>query len=249
MESYLQQMFGPREQFTQFQAIQVMNLYPKLNQTDYERIKLKQFLTIEEKIKCFGVVYIIMAWKQYAASEISSELATKLDHLYGLSKQDVVNFVRVLAKDTNKINTICFYGASNTGKSILARALLLPWEPGCIQRDGGMNLHWLENTLFVNYVIWEEPIVNCEIKEDLKLVLGGERVAINKKNKPLCYKDHRSPMIITTNQPFWFVDSTQAYINRMIIAHLTIPVNTVMGTTNLKEADVLRYLIDLYERD
>lgn len=243
MEDY----FGQKEMYSTMEY-QIAVELEIIKQKDVKRMQFKEFLKVEEKIDKGGSKYITDCWRTLTKNtRITEKEAQIYSEIWPITPEEIKNIVHILAKETNKVNTICFWGPSNAGKSILQRSIMKPWEPGSIQRDGGMNLHWLENTIFKTFIVWEEPIVNCEIKEDMKLVLGGERVTVNPKNKPLLYKEHRSPLVITTNIPFWMSDTTGSYLNRMYIIKLS---NLLESKTDkhIDELSVLKWLVNLYDR-
>lgn len=233
----LHEYFGKKAEYSSYQLSILVGL-EKITARDSKKFMVQQFLDVKKSI---SRSWMIDRWR---------EVATYQNHdiihmIYKLTPEECVIIARTLSHEELKKNTLCFYGESNSGKSILARSLLLPFSPGSIQRDGGTNVHWLENTLYKNFVLWEEPIVNTDTKEDVKLLCGGERHIVNCKNQPLQYKEDKSIVIITTNTPFWLTDLTGAIRNRMHLRSFTKQV-----PMRLRESDVLGYfLIQLQKYD
>lgn len=129
--------------------------------------------------------------------------ADQMHELFKLKKETVHEWFALLSRCLPKKRGLVFYGPSNTGKSLLARALTSGINCGYIQRDGGTNVHWLENIYRKNCIIWEEPSVHMVNIEDVKLLLGGEPIVVNRKNKCIISKTNDPPVIITTNFHFW----------------------------------------------
>lgn len=152
---------------------------------------------------------------------------------------------KVIARDIPKKRSLVFYGDSNCGKSLLANALALPFSPGYIQRDGGTNVHWLENIYRKSLVIWEEPSIHMTNIEDVKLLLGGEKIVINRKNKHLVERLNGAAVIITTNKEVWYYDE-KALRNRMVIFHLKVPVESVTHSI-ITPGEILDYLLWILE--
>lgn len=244
IEDQLVSLFGEKEEYSSFD-VHCLRELEKVKQRDIQRYLLLKYLDIDHKLTIGGADYIVTCWERLAST--SCEYEEQLNSIYKLTPIQVYNIVRVLGRQTQKVNTLCFHGTSDAGKSLLARSILSPWEPGSIQRDGGMNVHWLENTLQRNFLLWEEPIVNCEIKEDLKLILSGERITVNPKGKPIVYKEKRSPLIITCNSQWWLIDQTNAYVNRMYLLSFHNKVSSHIDKL-VETKHILRYLLNLYGR-
>lgn len=168
-----------------------------------------------------------------------------LHAIYNFNKYDVTTIFACIMRCFPKKRTLVFYGPSNCGKSLLANALCTPFAPGYIQRDGGTNVHWLENIYRKCLIIWEEPSIHMTNIEDVKLLMGAERLIINRKNKHLVERLNRPSVIVTTNKPFWEYDP-QALKNRCIIYYLN---NNIENYTklNITSADILDYLCHIYE--
>lgn len=137
--------------------------------------------------------------------------------IFGFTRQTCNDMIGVLYHWKPKINTIVLKGASNTGKSVLAKALCLNKIVGIIDKCDDKNVHFLEDTLLKEVVLWEEGSMSLLTKDICKLVLGGEWFPVNSKYKPIILNMHRTPVILTCNALPWnyFVDK-EAYNNRCI---------------------------------
>lgn len=235
MDKVLAGLFGPKVEFSSYQVnlAQELGLISKI---EGRKFLIEQFMKTK-KLICLE--YLIQCWELFATFDNYDYI----DSIYRLSIADTIDIVNCMAHLNLKKNAICFIGPSNSGKSILARALLLPFAPGGIQRDGGTNVHWLENTIYKNYVLWEEPIITCETREDSKLICGGERHVVNVKNKPLQFKEDKSVVLVTTNTPFWLTDLSRALQNRLIIKEFGQQIER-----RITESDVLGYILTVYRR-
>ncbi|GFU19424.1 hypothetical protein NPIL_31701 [Nephila pilipes] len=121
----------------------------------------------------------------------------------------------ILFRTTDKINVLCLYGPSNTGKTSFVRPLLEIFSFGEIVSGGQF--------MFSNYVnkellIWEEPLIGPDYVEMCKRVFEGmtTQVPIKFKNAQTLY---RTPIIMTTNKyPWHYCQSDKgAILNRMIL--------------------------------
>lgn len=168
-----------------------------------------------------------------------------LHSLFGFSREDVEVMFKIISRDIPKQRGLVFYGPSNCGKSILANALCLPFAPGYIQRDSGANVHWLENIYRKSIILWEEPSVHMTNIEDTKLILGGEKIAINRKNKHIVERLNGAAVIVTTNRAFWEYDR-EALLNRIVIFNFSRPVESVTNKY-IHPGEILDYLLSLLD--
>lgn len=241
LEVSLVSYFGDKEEYSPFNLNLLVEL-DLITKKDAKIFLIKQYLKIRDNFKKGPRDYLLSILEK----DNNVNYNRKLHNVYRLNYNDVNNIFNVLTQNDPKINTLILYGPSNAGKSLLARSLLNRFSPGSIQRDGGTNVHWLENTLYKSFILWEEPIINCDTKEDVKLIMGGEKHIVNPKNKPLLYKEDRTPLIITTNIPFWLNDYTNAMLNR---AHLICLNNKVENFIKdyINSDDIIGYLLDIYK--
>lgn len=173
-------------------------------------------------------------------------LQTDLHKLWGLRQAAVNDWFKIVCRAYPKVRTLVLHGTSNAGKSLLANALLLPVAPALIQRDGGSNVHWLENLHRKSIVLWEEPSIHMSNIEDCKLIFGGERIVINRKNKPLIDRPPGPAVVVTTNAAFWEYGAGEPIRNRLHIYHFHKPVESVTKQT-LNLQDIATYLCQVYD--
>lgn len=176
-------------------------------------LSVQQFLNTE---KVLSKGYIIIQLRKHQ-KDINCD---DLHSIYQLNQKTVSEWISILAREDPKKRTLVFYGKSNSGKSQLANALLYPFNIGRIQRDGGTNVHWLENIHLKSFILWEEPTIHLTNIEDVKLLLGGENLVINRKNKNLIDRPTGAAVIITCNKAFWNYER-EPLLNRINIYQFT----------------------------
>lgn len=203
-----------------------------------ELLKLKGFLETEKIFTDNHWNILKEIYDRYRHENIGRQ---KLDQLFGLSKKDITRIFQIVCRDIPKKRCVVFYGPSNCGKSILANALCIPFAPGYIQRDSGANAHWLENIYRKSIVIWEEPSIHMTNIEDTKLLLGGEKIVINRKNKHLVERLNGAAVIVTTNKSFWEYDD-EALKNRCEIFQFSKTVESVTKSY-IHPGEILDYLL------
>lgn len=223
------------------------NFILDFNNTSKEEVrqhKLISFHRVVLKLKNEGSKYILACWKKYLENEPLAPNHSILHNLYGFDSHTVRTIVRVLGLESPKTRTVLLYGSSNVGKSILANALLAPWAPGYIQRDGGTNVHWLEHVYRKSFILWEEPSIHMSNIEDTKLLMGGEKIIINRKNKNLLERTNSAAVVVTTNREIWKYGG-EALVNRCFIIVLSTPVASITAA-RISTADILTYMLDAH---
>lgn len=202
----------------------------------YKYLELESFLNV-------GFNNLVSVYRNYYKRNLLPR-QTLIHSIYKLNKNQVDIIFNCLSRNYNKKRTLIFYGQSNTGKTLLAQALTYIFVPGYILRDGGTNVHWLEDIYRKNFILWEEPSIHMTNIEDTKLLLGGEKIAINRKNKPIITRVNDPAVIITTNRQFWDYEY-ETIVNRSFIFEFynTIPDNC----PRISNAEILSYLLDIYD--
>lgn len=168
-----------------------------------------------------------------------------LHSIWNLDTATVRLWFDIICRKDPKRRTIVLYGNSNTGKSLLVKALTYPVAPGYIVRDSGANVHWLENIHRKNILVWEEPSIHLTIIEDVKLLLGGEEIPINRKNKPIITRPSGPSVIISTNKQFWYQDP-QPLLNRIFISEFTTNVSQ-LTSDYIEIGEIIDYLCQVYD--
>lgn len=239
----LAKTYGVREQWCDEYYWQLIDTNV-ITRTDMDKHKYAQFCRTESQLAVheYGVYLDIL--RKYAGNTSVHNLNV-IHSIYNFNKYDVVSIFEILGRHNPKRRCLCLYGPSNCGKSLLANCLLYPWAPGYIQRDGGTNVHWLEHIYRKSFILWEEPSIHMTNLEDTKLLLGGERIAINRKNKPIIERINDPAVIITTNRQIWQYDPN-ALQNRMKIFKLNQTVNDITSKY-IKPQDIISYLIAVHD--
>lgn len=209
---------------------------------EIENLKYKKFQECEKLMETGDSTTLSNIYDMYRHENIGRNI---LHQIYNFSKEDVTTIFNCIMRNFYKKRTLVFYGPSNCGKSLLANALCLPFSPGYIQRDSGTNVHWLENIYRKNLILWEEPSIHMTNIEDVKLLLGGERIIINRKNKHLVERINRPCVIISTNKQFWEYEPNTLK-SRIIIFYMYNEIDTITKKF-ITNHDVLDYLCAIYE--
>lgn len=220
LKSLLTEYFGDKIQYRDGEIDLVKQLKSKT--IDDKKFKVQQFMSLEAMIK--DVDYMKQMYHTLGLSyQLSDEAFDDIHSQLKLSHDKIDSWLNILFRIHPKKRTLVFHGASNCGKSVVANALLYPFAPGFIQRDGGTNVHWLEGIYMKNFILWEEPSVHMSNVEDVKLVLGGETIAINRKNKHILERLAGPAVLITTNNRFWNY-KPQELMNRITIEEFYRPI-------------------------
>lgn len=214
----------------------------KITKATSEHLKLKQFMETEDLLNNNNWRILLDVYEQYRHENIGRD---KLHQIFNLSCDDVITIFSIITRSIPKKRGIVFYGPSNCGKSLLANALCVPFAPGFIQRDSGTNVHWLENIYRKSIVIWEEPSIHMSNIEDTKLLLGGEKIAINRKNKHIVERLNGAAVIVTTNKQVWKYDEAPI-LNRIYKKEFATPVESVTQSI-ITPGEILDYVCSVVE--
>lgn len=150
----------------------------------------------------------------------------------------------VMDSKFDKINTLVFQGATNTGKSLLANLITDNLLVGLVSRASDQSAFAFQNLVNKRVALFEEPRITQQNVNDMKLLLGGEKsldVQVkHQDSEPL----PRTPVIITTNDDLGqWVPSTDAepLHSRTITFRLTERIcqarQTDLGHGRLKEPE------------
>nr|CUU98512.1 hypothetical transcript [Hymenolepis microstoma] len=102
-------------------------------------------------------------------------------------------------KKTTKVNTLCFKGPTNTGKTLLAGLITSHLTLGTVCRRGDQTAFHFDNLLNRTVAVMEEPRITMTTKNDYKCLLGGDRFEIDVKYGARRFLQ-RIPVIATTNE-------------------------------------------------
>lgn len=241
----MEYFFCKKTQFSDHEYDMAMDLELFKCKKDMLKHKFEKYIKLEELLNMKEPTIWSSILQNYIGEDYKPTCAwLHCADIFQLSQEDVKIIFQTLCRCTTKKKTIVFYGNSNCGKSILANALLAPIAPGYIQRDGGTNVHWLENIYRKSVILWEEPSVNMSIIEDVKLLLGGETIAINRKNKSILERPRGPAVVVTTNNQFWYYQP-ETLLNRCHIIELKQNVEGVTSM-NIPEKDIIYYLLYVF---
>nr|CUU97699.1 hypothetical transcript [Hymenolepis microstoma] len=107
--------------------------------------------------------------------------------------------VQIMDKKTAKINTLCFQGQTNTGKTLLANLITSHLLIGTVCRRGDQTAFHFDNLLNRTVALMEEPRITIGAKNDYKCLLGGDRFEVDVKYGARQFLA-RMPVIATTNE-------------------------------------------------
>lgn len=244
---YLEAIEGKREQYCEEYYEQLIDS-EKITKKEAKEHQNLVYIRVESILNLHDPLILYGIYKQYQLKHMDCEDRSRLCRLhrvYKFNKSDVQCMFEILSRTIPKKRCLCFYGPSNTGKSLLANGLLYPFAPGYIQRDGGTNVHWLEHIYRKSFILWEEPSIHMTNIEDTKLLLGGERIAINRKNKKIIERINDPAVIVTTNRSFWEYDKN-ALLNRMTVYTLSVPISAYVKEY-ITPVDIITYLCCVYD--
>lgn len=236
------EFFGIREQYCE-ECYNTLLDSGFATKTECIRHKYDNYVRIEKELDKGDYGTIIQYWKTYADSDTEPAIILLLHEVYNFTKDTVINIANILGRAIPKRRSLVLYGKSNTGKSLLGNAIVYPFACGYIQRDGGTNVHWLEHIYHKSFILWEEPSIHLTNIEDTKLLLGGEKIVINRKNKSLLERINSPAVVVTTNRPFWEYER-DTIDNRIFRITLT---NIFPDNITIQPRQILQYLICLYD--
>lgn len=159
------------------------------------------------------------------------ELLEMLWNHNNLTKEDLRTIDEVMDAKTNKVNTLCFVGNSDSGKSTVAKVLTQHFVCACIGQAGNASQFIFQDIPNKRIVHHEECIVVPTLVDDYKNIFeGSTRMTVNVKNKRNQMITHRTPVITTSNQlPWseWCSSSDPIFRNRTRIIDMNVPIMKV----------------------
>lgn len=239
----MEEYFGQKTQYLDSEYDLAIDLGVFKTQCSARQDRLARFLDLENQLD--GNPDNWLKTLESFRITLSKERFNELHKDFQLSPNQVYEWFCILARKHKKRTSIVFYGTSNSGKSLLANALVAGVAPGMIQRDCGANDHWLEHIYMKSVLLWEEPTINMINIEDVKLILGGESIIVNRKNKALLERTNPAAVIITTNRQFWQYDPVTLK-NRCWIYDFG---NSLSSKNVYSKKEIVSYLCDLYGRN
>lgn len=110
--------------------------------------------------------------------------------------------VQNLLMETNhKRNTLYIHGCIDSGKSLIAQALVEPFVSYRGTMSGSTGEHYFDDMLQKSIMLIEEGWVLQALADDYKSILSGYPLSLNLKHIQRRSKLRRTPVIITSNYP------------------------------------------------
>ncbi|KAK3885399.1 hypothetical protein Pcinc_010397 [Petrolisthes cinctipes] len=94
----------------------------------------------------------------------------------------MAHFILIADKKINKINSFILRGNVNTGKSLIINALTKILRLSNLNRQGEASQFYFQNLITSPAVVIEEPLITPLTVNTMKLLMGGENLATDKKN-------------------------------------------------------------------
>uniref|UniRef100_A0AAU7E1N5 NS1 protein n=1 Tax=Mops bat parvovirus TaxID=3141925 RepID=A0AAU7E1N5_9VIRU len=110
------------------------------------------------------------------------------------------DLLKWLLRTEVKKNTFILQGPGNTGKSVVARSFSRLFDKvGEILSNSNFAF---QNLFGKQLILWEEPIINENLSEKIKLIMEGKATEVDVKMKQpkVLYP---APLLITTNHDIW----------------------------------------------
>ncbi|VDL57863.1 unnamed protein product [Hymenolepis diminuta] len=185
------------------------------------RVKLREYIEICVKTKRGRFdkpFYEIPYLERVIQSDCTDELHDPHPndgafYISEIFKQNDID-VRKFLDDVNSIicmNALVLRGPTTTGKSLIAKNIVKPYNYGTVSRDGDATAFYLQNLLDHEVALMEEPRISMATVQNFKELLAGSKLLVQVKNRGP--RDlPRIPCIITTNRALWD-DLTDAEIS------------------------------------
>ncbi|VUZ50890.1 unnamed protein product [Hymenolepis diminuta] len=137
---------------------------------------------------------------------------------FGLFIAEVDKIIRM---SYPRINALVLRGPTSTGKTLIAKNIVKPYNYGTVSRDGDATAFYLQNLLDHDVALMEEPHISMTTVQNFKELFAGSPLIVQVKNHaPRELK--RIPCIITTNQSLTdsLIDAESEPIKKRIIEYL-----------------------------
>ncbi|VUZ43727.1 unnamed protein product [Hymenolepis diminuta] len=176
------------------------------------RVKLREYIEICVKTKRGRFdkpFYEIPYLERVIQSDCTDELHDPHPndgafYISEIFKQNDID-VRKFLDDVNSIicmNALVLRGPTTTGKSLIAKNIVKPYNYGTVSRDGDATAFYLQNLLDHEVALMEEPRISMATVQNFKELLAGSKLLVQVKNRGP--RDlPRIPCIITTNRALW----------------------------------------------
>lgn len=176
-------------------------------------------LSFEERVRRYCSTPSNLDPRKYETPEASYKIFIKWCKKQKIDAVELITrTVDIMDNDGKKINCICLVGPSNSGKS---QMFAIPLKEivryvGLIGNRGNDSAFLYQECVNCSLICIEECIMKSENYEDLKLLLGGEKMAVHVKHAGHA-SVQKTPVIMTGNKEPWVLDysAKEAFLNRM----------------------------------
>ncbi|KAM3171027.1 hypothetical protein ACTXT7_017438, partial [Hymenolepis weldensis] len=197
--------------------------------------KLQQYVMIKFKVKkgIYDEPYTKLPYLEMVAAHVCADSQHDPNpedgaiYLYSIFQGNEINFGDFLQEVDNiirhkypRINALVLRGPTSTGKTLIAKNIVKPYNFGTVSRDGDATAFYLQNLLEHDVALMEEPHISMTTVQNFKELFAGSPLVIQVKNRaPQELK--RIPCIVTTNQALTdnLIDSEAEPIKRRIIEY------------------------------
>lgn len=202
-----------QELFGKYRATSVSELYDRCSDGEWEQILYMP--AYQELIQAARSLYI----KKQLTQQRDNRWKYALDHAHRYYKPDlqqITEIQRLLQRNRikeNKLanavmnlltcvhekkNAIKLWGVPDSGKSLLANAIVKPFITCYMNNHGSENEFFSSNMLNKSVILCEELYITIATAEDFKSILGGQPIDVSRKydEKQLL---GRTPVVVTSN--------------------------------------------------
>lgn len=205
--------------------------------------KLQQYVNVMVKTKC-GIFDEPFYTKSYLECVANAQCPDALHdtntdagakYMYDIFVANGIDFAQFIEQVDNIIrmkyprkNALVLRGPTSTGKTLIAKNIVKPYNFGTVSRDGDATAFYLQNLLDHDVALMEEPHISMTTVQNFKELFAGSPLIVQVKNHaPRELK--RIPCIVTTNQSLTdsLVDAESEPIKRRIVEYLLYrPIDT-----------------------
>lgn len=98
-----------------------------------------------------------------------------------------------------RINALVLRGPTSTGKTLITKNIVKPYNYGTVSRDGDATAFYLQNLLDHDVALMEEPHISMTTVQNFKELFAGSQLLVQVKNR--CPRElPRIPCFVTSNQ-------------------------------------------------
>lgn len=137
---------------------------------------------------------------------IPTEGASYLEEIFIKNHINIKSFLQHVDEIIRMVhprkNGLVLRGPTTTGKSLIAKNIVKPYNYGTVSRDGDATAFYFQNLLDHDVALMEEPHISMSTVQNFKELLAGSPFIVQVKNKPPRNLG-RIPCIVTTNQALW----------------------------------------------